>query len=207
MPSYRFWMEMQLAAVGSDGLGRFDFFARSPHRSPKASGWVFLARVPVNLHFSPPKPAAAVSHFNLHSKRGRSTASRSGRVMLSRPSSLQGRSDFPTPVTPWGSKVSSILPLRLPWLGIPWRRRDLRSNFPHSFSACHRPYSGSLAGALALCFPASIGLLPIVRGSTRILSVTGLSRNRTLPVTTVRPLITKLHRSLYAAARGFGRRP
>ena len=53
MPSYRFRMEMQLAAVESGGSGRFDFFARSPHRSPKASGWVFLSRVPVNLHFFP----------------------------------------------------------------------------------------------------------------------------------------------------------
>ena len=37
-----------------------------------------------------------------------------------------------------------------------------------SFTACHRPYSGSLIGACTLCFPVSIGLLPKYRGSAYI---------------------------------------
>jgi hypothetical protein len=39
--------------------------------------------------------AGAFTHPSLFAKHGRSTASRSGRLMLFRPSSLQGRSDFP----------------------------------------------------------------------------------------------------------------
>jgi len=132
-------------------------------------------------------------------------APRSRQVMLSCPSSLQGHSDFPTPIArllpvssdlnhayrSWGSAEtlgSQVLP-------------------PLSFTACHRPYSGSLSGAHALSFPDSIGLLPKYRGSASIPPQADLSLNRTLPAISVRSHLTKLHRSLYATACGFGRHP
>jgi hypothetical protein len=51
---------------------------------------------------------STVSHFNLHSKRGRSMAPRSWQVLLSCPSSLQGHSDFPTFLTPILSVSSGL---------------------------------------------------------------------------------------------------
>ena len=88
-----------------------------------------------------------------------------------------------------------------------WRRQGLRCPSRVSFTACHRPYSGFLTGACPLCFPVSIDLPLRRRGSASILSSTGLSRNRTLPVIPVRPHFTKLHRSRYATACGFGKHP
>ena len=133
-------------------------------------------------------------------------ASRSRRVMLSLPSSLQGHSDFPAPVTNF-LPVSSDLKL-LTAVRVLQRRWDLRYYISSSFTACHRPYSGSFAGAYALSYPANIGLLSKRRRSASILiSRSGLSRNRTLPVISVRRSLTKLHRSLYAAACGFGKHP
>ena len=133
-------------------------------------------------------------------------ALRSRRVMLSLPSSLQGHSDFPTPITNF-SPVSSDLKL-LTAVRVLRRRWDLRYYISSSFTACHRPYSGSFAGAYALSFPANIGLLSKRRRSASILiNRSGLSRNRTLPVMSVRRSLTKLHRSLYPAACGFGKHP
>ena len=130
-------------------------------------------------------------------------ASRSRRVMLSLPSSLQGHSDFPTPIT-YFLPVSPDLK-QLTTARVLWRRWDLRYYISFSFTACHRPYSGSLAGACTLSFPASIGLLHIRRRSASIpINRSGLSLHQTLPAISVWPQLTKLHRSLYAAACGFG---
>jgi len=125
--------------------------------------------------------------------------------MLSYPSSLQDHSDFPTPITP-------ILPVS-PDLTGAYRRRSPAETLgsqvlpPLSFTACHWPYPGSSAGALALYFPADTGLLPIIRGSACIPTHSNLSLNRALPATTARSYLTRLHHSLYATACGFGRPP
>jgi hypothetical protein len=132
-------------------------------------------------------------------------APRSVQVMLSCPSSLQGHSDFPTP-------VARILPVSPDLERAYPARRGVETLGPQvlpplSFTACHWPYPGSPSGACALCFPDGSGLLPIIRGSACIPALRGLSLNRTLPATTVRSSFTKLHHSLYAAACGFGRHP
>lgn len=133
-------------------------------------------------------------------------APRSRRVMLSLPSSLQDHSDFPAPVTNFLPVSSDLKPLAA--VRVLRRRWDLRYYISFSFTACHRPYSGSLAGAHTLSFPASIGLLHSRRRSASIqINRSGLSLNRTLPVTSVRRELTKLHRSLYAAACDFGKHP
>ena len=54
-----------------------------------------------------------------------------------------------------------------------------------------------------LSFPDSIGLLPNYRGSAGIPTQSDLSLSRTLPAITVRPHLTKLHRSLYATGSSF----
>ena len=125
--------------------------------------------------------------------------------MLSYPSSLQGQSDFPTPVT-------SNLPAS-PNLMLAYRRRSPAETLgpqvlpPLSFTACRWPYPGSPAGAHTLCFPASTGLLPSNRGSAYIPTDSDLSLNRTLPAIIARRHVTWLHHSLYATACGFGRHP
>ena len=86
--------------------------------------------------------------------------------MLSCPSSLKGHSDFPTPIT-------AILPVSSDLIAANRRRspaQTLGSQVipPLSGTACRRPYPGSLAGAHALCFPASSGLLQVNRGSAYI---------------------------------------
>ena len=125
--------------------------------------------------------------------------------MLSYPSSLQDHSDFPTPITPI-SKVSSNL------IHAYYRRSTIETLGsqvlpPLSFTACHWPYPGFPAGALALCFPTGAGLLPIIRGSACIPTHSDLSLNRALPATPARQSLTRLHHSLNATACGFGRHP
>ena len=142
---------------------------------------------------------------SLTSKLGRSVAPRSRQVMLSCPSSLQGHSDFPTPVTP-------ILPVSPNLIYAYYRQstvETLGSQVPPplSFTACHWPYHGSPVGALALCFPTGSGLLLVLRGSACIPSYSDLSLNRALPATFARYPFTWLHHSLYATACGFGRPP
>ncbi len=93
-------------------------------------------------------------------------APRSRQVMLSCPSSLQGHSDFPTP-------IASILPVSSNLIGAYHRRSPVETLGPQvlpplSFTACRWPYPGSPAGAHTLCFPADTGLLPNYRGSARI---------------------------------------
>jgi len=108
---------------------------------------------------------------SLQIKHGRSMAPRSRQVMLSCPSSLQGHSDFPTPITP-------ILPVS-PNLIDAYRRRSPAETLgsqvlpPLSFTACHWPYPGSPAGAHTLSFPAGSGLLPGFRGSACIPAYAG----------------------------------
>jgi hypothetical protein len=132
-------------------------------------------------------------------------APRSVQVMLSCPSSLQGHSDFPTP-------VARILPVS-PDLKRAYHARRVVETLgpqvlpPLSFTACRWPYPGSPSGAFALCFPDGSGLLPINRGSACIPALRGLSLNRTLPAITVQSSFTRLHHSLYATAYGFGRHP
>jgi len=123
-------------------------------------------------------------HPSSRIKRGRSVALRSGQVILSYPSSLQGHSDFPTPITP-------ILPVS-PDLIAAYRRRSPAETLgpqvlpPSSFTACRWPYPGFPAGARALYFPAGSGLLPYGRGSAYIPALRGLSLTRTLPAIAVR---------------------
>ena len=154
---------------------------------------------PQTRTLSSPSNLSTVPHFNSHPKRGRSMAPRSRQVMLSCPSSLPGHSDFPTPIT-------SILPVS-PDLLAAYRRwspaETLGSQVfpPLSVTACHRPYSGSLPGAYALCFPDSIGLLPHSRGSACIF--TSREVYPTIELSQLLPFdhsLTKLHRSFYATA-------
>ena len=125
--------------------------------------------------------------------------------MLSYPSSLQGHSDFPTPIT-------SILPVSPDLIHAYYRRSTIETLGsqvlpPLSFTACRWQYPGSPVGALALCFPTDSGLLPIIRGSACIPTQSDLSLNRALPATPARCIVTRLHHSLYATACGFGRPP
>ena len=125
--------------------------------------------------------------------------------MLSCPSSLQGRSDIPPPVTtvlPVSSDLTSLTVI-----GAPRRRWDFRSDRSLSVPACRQPYPGSPAGARALCFPAGNGLLCERRQSASSPPKAGLSPHQTLPATSVWPYVTRLHCSLDATACRFGRRP
>jgi hypothetical protein len=146
-----------------------------------------------------------VSHLNLPSKRSRSMASRSKQVVLSCPSSLQGHSDFPTPVT----RLLPVSPdLRKAYRS--WSPAETLGSQvlpPLSFTACHWPYPGSPPGAFALSFPDDSGLLPNNRGSACIFAARSSSLNRTLPAIPVQSSFTKLHHSLYATACGFGKHP
>jgi len=148
---------------------------------------------------------SSVPHYNSQPKHGRSMAPRSRQVMLSCLSSLQGHSDFPTPVT-------HLLPVS-PDLNHAYRRWSPAETLgsqalpPLSVTACRWPYPGSPSGAYALCFPDGSGLLPKSRGSACIPAQRGLSLNQTLPAISVRSPFTKLHHSLYAAACGFGKHP
>lgn len=132
-------------------------------------------------------------------------APRSRQVMLSCLSSLQGHSDFPTP-------VARILPVSLD-LERAYHARSSMETLgsqvlpPLSFTACRWPYHGSPPGASTLYFPDGSGLLPINRGSACIPPMADLSLNQTLPAITVQSSFTKLHHSLYATACGFGRHP
>jgi hypothetical protein len=86
-------------------------------------------------------------HPPLHPKHSRSMAPRSGQVMLSCPSSLQGHSDFPTPLTP-------VLPLS-PGLTDAYRRRSpaetLGSQVPHRYLSPHA--IGLTPGSLQVLLP------------------------------------------------------
>jgi len=138
--------------------------------------------------------------------------------MLSCLSSLQGHSDFPTP-------VARILPVSLD-LERAYHARSSMETLgsqvlpPLSFTACRWPYPGSPSSASTLYFPDGSGLLPITKGSACIPPKADLSLNRTLPAMSVQSSFTKLrfgmltalsyvegHHSLYATACGFGRHP
>jgi len=148
---------------------------------------------------------STVSHLNSHSKHDRSMAPRSRQVVLSCPSSLQGHSDFPTPVT----RLLPVSPdLRKAYRS--WSPAETLGSQvlpPLSFTACHWPYPGSPPGAFALSFPDDSGLLPNNRGSACIFAARSSSLNRTLPAIPVQSSFTKLHHSLYATACGFGKHP
>lgn len=136
-------------------------------------------------------------------KRGQSTAARSGWVVLSQPSSLQGRSDTPRP-------VASLLPV-LSDLSRAYRRRSTTEavglqvqgssvfpriplalpRVPDRFSCPFHPLS-------TLAFPLN------VEGRRVAHLAMGLSRHRTLPAIPVRPDFTRLHHSLDATVCGFG---
>jgi len=125
--------------------------------------------------------------------------------MLSYPSSLQGHSDFPTPLTP-------ILPVSPDLVSVYHRRSPAQTLGPQalpplSFTACRWPYPGSPAGARALSLPASTGLLPVIRGSACIPALRGLSLTWTLPAIPAQVQFTRLHHLPYATACGFGRPP
>ncbi len=133
-------------------------------------------------------------------------APRSGQVLLSCPSSLPGHSDFPTPITRFLPVSSDLMHTYRRWS--PAETLGSQALPPLSVTACHRPYSGSLSGAYALCFPDSIGLVPHSRGSACIFA----SREvyPTIELSQLYPFnqsLTKLHRSLYATACGFGKHP
>jgi len=132
-------------------------------------------------------------------------ASRSGQVMLSWPSSLQGHSDFPMPLTaPYGFHTACVL---LTTAGIQWEHWDLRSNTrtlsPHA--------TGLTPGSPQVQMPfASLRTMAFsINVEDRRISClnAGLSRIRTLPAIPVLTELTRLHHSLYAAACGFGRHP
>ena len=142
---------------------------------------------------------------SLQIKHGPSMAPRSRQVMLSCPSSLQGHSDFPTPIIPFLPVSPDLKRIYHSWS--PAETLGSQVLPPLSFTACHWPYPGSPPGAYALCFPDDSGLLPKIRGSACIPTKSDLSLNWTLPAISVRSSFTKLHHSLYATACGFGRHP
>ncbi len=125
--------------------------------------------------------------------------------MLSHPSSLQSHSDFPTPITPILPASPNLIGAYHRWSPVETLGSQVLP--PLSFTACRWPYPGSPAGAHTLCFPASTGLPPITRRSASSPSTTDLSLTRTLPATSVRFAVTRLHHSLYATACGFGWHP
>jgi hypothetical protein len=136
-------------------------------------------------------------------KRGRSRAARSGRVVLSRPSSLQGPSDIPPPVAcllPVSSDFEAGLPPPKYGGGGGTSGPVFRILSPHADG----PTPGSLQVLTPFCFLAGTGLPPKVKGSARILIQSGSSRYRTLSAISVRLVLTRLHHSLYATACGFG---
>jgi hypothetical protein len=132
-------------------------------------------------------------------------APRSWQVVLSCPSSLQDHSDFPTPVARFLPVPPNLNHTYRSWS--PAETLGSQVLPPLSFLACRQPYPGSPAGAHTLFFPAGSGLLQVNRRSACIPTLSGLSRNRTLPAISVRPCITRLHCSLYATACNFGKHP
>ncbi len=105
-------------------------------------------------------------HYH-HSRHDRSAALRSGRIMLSLPSSLQDRSDFPAPIIgPCGFHTACTQ------LTVSRSNTEIQGSqvqHSYSFTACHWPYPGSSTGACALCFPVDYGLLHLRRRSAYIL--------------------------------------
>lgn len=139
-------------------------------------------------------------------KRGRSRAARSGRVVLSRPSSLQGPSDIPPPVArilPVSSDLRPSLPPPKYGGGGRTSGPRLRSLSPHADGLT----PGSRQVRAPSFFPAGTGLPQNRSGSACIPSLSGLSRSRTLSAMPVRAYLTRLHHSLYATACGFGWHP
>jgi hypothetical protein len=195
---------MQLAGPSKHSLRRFIL---SLSAAPVSNGYSgdLVSGIPNPGLYPYVSYKPTVSHLNLQPKRGRSMAPRSEQVMLSCSSSLQGHSDFPTPIT----RLLPVSPdLRKAYHS--WSPAETLGSQvlpPLSFTACHWPYPGSPSGAFALCFPDGSGLLPKNRGSACIPAQRGSSLNQTLPAITVRSSFTKLHHSLYAAACGFGKHP
>jgi hypothetical protein len=177
---------MQLAGPSTHSLRRF---VLSLSAAPVSNGYSrnLISGIPNPAHYPYAVCKPTVPHLNSQHKSGRSMAPRSRQVMLSCPSSLQGHPDFPTSIT-------HLLPVS------PDLRKAYRSWSPAetlgsqvlpplSFTACHWPYPGSPSGALTLCFPDGVGLLPINRGSACIPAQQGLSLSRTLPAIFVQPSI------------------
>ena len=107
--------------------------------------------------------------------------------MLSYPSSLQGHSDFPTPVTQLLPVSSDLSRTYHRWSSAETLGPQVFP--PLSFTTCRQPYPGFPAGAFALFFPASSGLLRARKGSACIPTISDLSPNRTLPAIAVRLLL------------------
>ena len=142
---------------------------------------------------------------SLQNKRGQSTAARSGRVVLSHPSSLQGRSDIPLPVTPFLPVLSDIrLEPCFPSSEVDGGSRtsglSLLSLSPHTDGITPGPQQVHLPflSPVSTAFPCN------VEGRRVALLSEGLSLNRTLSAMPVRPDFTRLHHSLYATVCGFG---
>ena len=130
---------------------------------------------------------------------------RSGQVLLSCPSSLQGHSDIPP-------SFAHILPVS-PNLIVPttfearWKRWDFRSDL-----RCLSPHAdGITSGSLQVLMPfSSLQALafPIHRrGSACISPSASFSRYWTLPAISVQRYLTRLHHSFYTTACRFGRHP
>jgi hypothetical protein len=98
---------------------------------------------------------AALMHLSASNTRCRSQALRSRRVVLSRPSSLQGLSDsrsgrhFAAYTTVFAAQLST-------WKG--WKPCGPQILPLISFSACHHHYPGSLVSARSRCFLTSASL-------------------------------------------------
>lgn len=132
-------------------------------------------------------------------------APRSRQVMFSCPSSLPGHSDFPASLTRLLPVSSDLKRAYRSWSSAETLGPQVLP--PLSFTACRRPYPGFPSGAFTLSSPDDSGLLLNYRGSASIPALRGLSLNQTLPAIPVRSSFTRLHRSLYATACGFGQHP
>ena len=140
---------------------------------------------------------------SLQNKRGQSTAARSEWVLLSHPSSLQGRSDTPLPIT-------HPLPV-LSDLRRAFRRRSTTEavGFQVQVSSLflHIPMALPRVPDRFTCpfHPLSTLAFPIHIEGRRVAHISmGLSLSRAFPAISVRRSFTRLHHSLYATVCRFG---
>ena len=135
----------------------------------------------------------AFTHPSLYASLGRSTALRSGRLMLFRPSSLQGRSDFPYArnaplgVTQLEARLLSVEPDRNAGISGPLSRH--LSLHAADLTPGPRPVRLPFASRSAMAFPTNVEgrrVAPISRGS---------SLTQALPAISARAHFTRLHHS------------
>jgi hypothetical protein len=140
---------------------------------------------------------------SLQNKRDQSTAARSGWVVLSHPSSLQGRSDTPLPITPLLPVLSDLRSAyrrrsSMEAVGLQVQASSLFLRIPMALPRVPDRFTCPFHPLPAVAFPKDLVGRRVAHFAV------GLSPNRTLPAIPVRHLLTRLHHSLYATVCGFG---